>query len=725
MFRATFRLNADWLRKFTRQLVDSRMSDSTAQPNILVILPNPMGDAILCTPALRRLHESFPGRLTFLANPTVQAILSPNPWAAAWLGPQAITTKGKLRNAIVSGRNLKRFGFDVAIIFPNSFRTALNVFLAGIPRRIGYGRDGRTLLLTDPLKPFRWLGRYAPMSMLDYYDLLAQHALACLTDTPLAVDRQADRRLELHTAPPDQAGAEQLLAQWQLNADQPLVILVPGGAFGGSKWWPAERFAQLADQLAQQHNARIIISAAPNDTERALAQTIITHARCAPIDLAQHAISLGTLKALIARASLVVSNDTGPCHITAAMGTPLVTLFGPTDPRWTATGYDRETRVRHAIDCGPCQQQVCPRDHRCMELISVDQVSAAAGAYLEQAATNIDTAPARQTPSRAPHASVHAHATFYRRSAQELTGTSYQPYDEQFVPLDDASGLVHDAYRPLLDQHKLATLADVFAYQQGHSLHKPGLGHRQRLRIQLLADNGPQATMYLKRYQRPPLGKRLKRYISRRSRLAEAVYDFAAALALSQEGVSVPRPIAYGQEHGRFFETRSFVISEELPQADALERLLPQSQAQQQNYPLLANPRELTRQVARLVARLHRAGWFHRDLYLSHIFLGKDRYGRDMLSLIDLQRVFRPRLCRRRWQIKDLAQLYYSAMPYCTRTDIARFLKTYCDGPVRSPANKRLARAIQRKAARIARHDHKRRRRLAPSTRVDSSEAAR
>jgi heptose I phosphotransferase len=215
--------------------------------------------------------------------------------------------------------------------------------------------------------------------------------------------------------------------------------------------------------------------------------------------------------------------------------------------------------------------------------------------------------------------------------------------------------------------------------------------------------------IYLKRYGRPGAGALLKRWITRRSRAGAGWYDFAAALALAAQGVPVPRPIACGQDVQGLGEIRSFAMTEELPGADALERLLPRWDEKQADYALLRDRRRLVRELAALVRGLHRAGYYHRDLYLSHVFLSKDRTGQERLNLIDLQRVFKPLVCARRWQVKDLAQLYYSAQPYCTRTEVARFLRYYLDCRRLSDAQRRLVRAVYRKAQRIARREQRKR----------------
>ena len=341
--------------------------------NILILMPNPMGDAILATCALNHLRCALPNtRITLLANQTVCDILEHHPAANQLLTfPNNNSKKWKI---LPTANWLKTFQFDAVILLPNSFRTALLARLAGIKTRIGYNRDRRGLLLTNHLSPVKIKKAYAPIPMIEYYHSLIDHALKHFSQ-PLSPDK--NNQLELHTGPDDQRQADQLLKHWKLSHTDRLAIFVPGGAFGPSKWWPTENFAQLATQLHQQ-GLKILLLCAPNETETKIAKEIISKTDVPLYSLHDQNLPLGTIKELIKRATIVIANDTGPCHIAAAFGTPLVTLFGPTDPRWTHTGYDREIRLSVKVDCGPCQKPICTTDHRCLELITPDQVAAAA-----------------------------------------------------------------------------------------------------------------------------------------------------------------------------------------------------------------------------------------------------------------------------------------------------------------------------------------------------------
>ena len=294
---------------------------------ILIWLPSPMGDAIMATPALRALRSCYrDAQLIGFGSHLVREVLSPCPYCDEWL--DLVSFPG-----IVS--TLKSAGADTAVLMKNSFGSALAVRLAGIPRRVGYGREGRSLLLTDSIRPLKDKhGRFTPVPAVDYYLRLAE---------ALGADAAA-RMPELSCTEADTDTLRQTLPA-VFTPSGPLIILVPGGAFGPSKCWPSERFARVADALIEKHAAAVVISVAPNDMERRIAEAIRRYAKHPLISLGDTPLPLGPLKGLFARADLVITNDTGPRHIAAALGRPIVSLFGPNNPEWTRTGYAKETQI--------------------------------------------------------------------------------------------------------------------------------------------------------------------------------------------------------------------------------------------------------------------------------------------------------------------------------------------------------------------------------------------
>jgi heptosyltransferase-2 len=162
---------------------------------------------------------------------------------------------------------------------------------------------------------------------------------------------------------------------------EPLVLLNPGAQYGAAKCWRPEYFAELADRLIDEMHATVLISAAPR--ERPIVDAIKQYMRQMPIDLSQHGMNLGSLKEIVRRCDLMITNDTGPRHIAAAFNVPVITLFGPTHPEWTEIYYPRERQLSVKVFCGPCQKKVCPLDHRCMKLLTPAMVYDAATEFLQ------------------------------------------------------------------------------------------------------------------------------------------------------------------------------------------------------------------------------------------------------------------------------------------------------------------------------------------------------
>ncbi len=330
---------------------------------ILIWLPSPLGDAVLSTPALRAIREKYKdSEITFFGSSVNKQVLSPSPFFDKWL---EIQTSSPFKNA----KLFKERKFDTAVLFKNSWGSAFAVFLAGIPSRVGYSREMRGIFLNKKLHPpKKFFGKFKPESMVNYYSAIAEKLGAGQNSRNLEVfvDKEAGKRT--NEKYPE-----------LFNSERPLFIFVPGGAFGPSKLWPAERFSELADLLIEYYDANILISVAPSEAEKNIADKICRYSRYDLFNLSDNPLDLQELKAMISRADLVVSNDTGPRHIAIALGRKVVTLFGPNDPAWTDTKYEKEKQIIGKVDCNYCQKPVCPEPPRkCMEAISVDMVFKAA-----------------------------------------------------------------------------------------------------------------------------------------------------------------------------------------------------------------------------------------------------------------------------------------------------------------------------------------------------------
>lgn len=335
---------------------------------------------MLATPVLAALRRHFSAaKITCLLRRHLTDIIDGCGWhdaLATWPPQRGLAG---LSASYAQARALRSGGFDVALLLTNSFRSALLTWLAGIPRRVGYARDGRSWLLTDRLRPLKRAGEFVPTPMTPYYAKVAEH-VGCPVD---------DLALRLGLTPAQEAAARRLQEHYGLGGGasgtegRRYAVINPGAAFGAAKCWLPERFAAVCDGLERELGLRAVIVGAPG--EHALMKHIAELAQTAPACCTQPGTSLGSLKGLIRDAALLVCNDTGPRHYGIALGTPTVTIFGPTHQAWTDTGYTDEVKLQAEVECGPCQLRRCPLDHRCMRRIEVEHVVAAARALLERA----------------------------------------------------------------------------------------------------------------------------------------------------------------------------------------------------------------------------------------------------------------------------------------------------------------------------------------------------
>jgi heptosyltransferase-2 len=341
---------------------------------LLIVMPTWLGDIVMATPTLRALRAAHPeAHIAAAVRGDMAAILDGGPWVnqVIEVAPaRRARWPGAIRRA---ARQLADGGFDAAVLLPNSFRCAFTVWLAGVPRRVGYQRDGRGGLLTDRLLPRRNRRRYVPVPAVDYYLALAAYLGGCTDDV----------RMELFTRAQDDARADALLRQADAGAAidgaRPLVLITPGASFGQAKLWDAARFAAVADRCVRELGAMTAVSGAP--AERAILDAVIAAAQEPMIDLPKLGLDLRLLKSVIKRSRLLITNDTGTRHVAAALGVPVVTIFGPTDPAWTDIRYARERHVMTKLPCQPCQEKLCPLagtpdEHQCMKRVTVDMVFA-------------------------------------------------------------------------------------------------------------------------------------------------------------------------------------------------------------------------------------------------------------------------------------------------------------------------------------------------------------
>ncbi|HEY8130265.1 MAG TPA: lipopolysaccharide heptosyltransferase II [Thermoanaerobaculia bacterium] len=331
----------------------------------VVIGLNWVGDNVLALPTYRALHHRFrsEGGIAVAAPEHIASLL-----ASLGLFRKVIPWNGRTRDRISL---LKAGRFRRAVILPNSFRAAMIAYAAGIRERWGYSTDARGLLLTHGVRRDRELGH----QLDDYATLLAA------MNAPRVVDEIPTLKLPVYI----REKARKRLRAIGVRLDQPLFGLHAGGLYGRAKHWGDARYGQLAERL-REDGYSVVLLTSPGELEQAEAIA----EECGGMALIGGDGDVLQVAAAISQCSVIVTNDSGPLHLAAALAVPSVSIFGPTDPaRTVIPGATRV--VRKEVKCGPCYERECPlRDHRCMTEISVEEVySAAVGLLQEVTATEV------------------------------------------------------------------------------------------------------------------------------------------------------------------------------------------------------------------------------------------------------------------------------------------------------------------------------------------------
>ncbi len=363
---------------------------------LLIKAPNWIGDAVMATPAVAYLRAALPhATITVLARRGPAGV-----WAHHPDVDHCIVADDRHLEADL-WRELQKQQFDAAILLTNSFRSAWLVWRLGVPRRFGYNRAGRAWLLTDllPFRPREWqtptpqpISRKSlrptkkaitPRHMVEYYLDLAAVAAMRLGSTlpPPQVDRNRHfPQLAICVRPEARHLVDEFLAGQHIDGSRPLIGICPGAAYGGAKRWPLDKLAAAGEQLARELDASLIVVCGPAELE--LAQELkrmISVPSCITAEL-----DIGQVAALIERLALFIGNDSGLTHLAAAVRTPLVVVYGPTDWNVTCPWSPFSTVVRKSPACAPCFLRECPRDHRCMLAVEPEDVVQAARQLLDR-----------------------------------------------------------------------------------------------------------------------------------------------------------------------------------------------------------------------------------------------------------------------------------------------------------------------------------------------------
>jgi len=360
----------------------SAIRNLPSAPRILVRGTNWLGDAVMTTPALLRLREKFPNaHIALLTQEKLRDLWTNHPAVNETIsfasGESVFSVAKKLR----SGK------FDLALVLPNSPRSAIETRLAGIPQRIGYARSWRNFFLTQTIAPLTGVVKMRKRSIAEIQRLISQ--------TPNARPQTAASSHQIHEylhlaaalgANPEPLAPQLFITPEEIEAakkkfglseiTQPIFGLNPGAEYGPAKRWPIERFIAAAQRVQQQKDCLWLMFGAKNDAPVAQRIEIGLGGMPNVMNLTGQT-SLRELMALLKLCRVLLANDSGPMHVATALGTPVVVPFGSTSPELTGPGLPGDP-CNHVLKsdapCSPCFLRECPIDFRCMNGISVERV---------------------------------------------------------------------------------------------------------------------------------------------------------------------------------------------------------------------------------------------------------------------------------------------------------------------------------------------------------------
>jgi heptosyltransferase-2 len=340
---------------------------------IMIRATNWVGDAIMALPALRAIRQRHPdAKISIVARPYVSDIYrhqqicdelipyDPNGEHRGWSGREKL------------GAELRSCKFDVALLLQNAFDAAWLAWRAQIPQRIGYARDARSLLLTKAI-PVPNPGEIPPHEKFYYLELLRRAGwLDQLTD---------EQHITLRVPDAARQRATQTLLEAGSRPHATRIAVGAGASYGSAKCWPPDRFAKTLNALLSKTDADVILFGTPS--ELPVSTAITAELQHAPINLTGKT-SIADLPALLSQCHLFLGNDSGAMHVAAAVGLPVVAVFGPTDPEGTAPVTPRVTIVQQKPYCSPCFLRRCPTDHRCMTAVTPAMVESALQSVLAE-----------------------------------------------------------------------------------------------------------------------------------------------------------------------------------------------------------------------------------------------------------------------------------------------------------------------------------------------------
>ncbi|MBN2538667.1 MAG: lipopolysaccharide heptosyltransferase II [Deltaproteobacteria bacterium] len=336
--------------------------------NILIRGTNWIGDVIMSLPAVSSVRRTFPhARIAVLAKPWVAELYRACPDVDDVIVFRSPGIHDGIVGKIRLAEQLRKEKFDLALLLQNAIEAALIVWLARIPLRAGYNSDCRGLLLTHSVQRTRAIRK---IHQIGYY-LEMVESLGFGT---------AGRAINIAPGDDYSLSAKKILVEHNIEEEETLIGIAPGASYGPAKMWFPERFAAVADRLADEFSARIILFGSSGDRERT--DLLQKNSKNLMINLAGET-KLSEVIGLIQECDLFISNDSGLMHLAGALNIPLIAIFGSTNPATTSPAGERSIVIHKDVSCSPCLKESCPTDFRCMDLIGVDDVCDAARILLK------------------------------------------------------------------------------------------------------------------------------------------------------------------------------------------------------------------------------------------------------------------------------------------------------------------------------------------------------
>ncbi len=330
---------------------------------ILVRGTNWIGDAVMQIPALRELRRVLStAKISLLTRDWARGIYEDADFIDEILTFEK--SDSKFKDVLAQAKVLREKQFDLAVLLPNSFETALVAKLARIPKRIGYAKEARNFLLTDAVPIPAW--KNERHEAFYYLNLIAEVERAINRTQTVSTENP---NFDLQISDERKNEAREILAANGADLSKRIVALGVGSTNSRAKRWQTESYAELNDKLQVELNAEVVLVGAKNELD--VSTKVFEKSQKKPIVLTGKT-DLAEASAILSVAALLVSNDMGLAHIAAAAGTKTLVVFGPTNPE-TTKPWNAEI-IYKAVECAPCMLRDCPIDHRCMTRISADEV---------------------------------------------------------------------------------------------------------------------------------------------------------------------------------------------------------------------------------------------------------------------------------------------------------------------------------------------------------------